>query len=240
MPATNALVDAPRAKQIEALVSAGADAEILRDLDDESVKKAVAEWNRRGEQSMFRKVKLMHQQAMKKNAVEASMARKAPANTKGGISKAFRAFDADGSGTIERSEFVNVMTRGDTKLTAEQAGMLFDEMDEDRSGFVDAEEFAMAWGDIEGQYAPGIHKGHDSIKTRRVGRLVLAMSRIRTAASTTAQNARSSMKNLTTAASRSSMRASGRFSRSGGRAANPLGGGSKSKARAGPDTFKRS
>lgn len=44
-----------------------------------------------------------------------------------------------------------------TALTRDQAEALFDEADEDRSGFLDIDEFAEKWDDMNATY--GMHRG---------------------------------------------------------------------------------
>ena len=77
--------------------------------------------------------------------------------TPDGIKAAWKIFDVNADGSISRDEFLAVLTRstdgsGKHALTRDQAEMLFDEADEDRSGSIDVEEFATAWADMNAQY----------------------------------------------------------------------------------------
>ena len=80
-----------------------------------------------------------------------------------GLIRAFEMFDKDRGGTIDRNEFLQVMTRPVKKsgkdmapiLTKDQAEMIFDEMDQDGGGTVCLEEFVAAWADVEATYVGG-------------------------------------------------------------------------------------
>merc|ERR1712046_51702 len=74
----------------------------------------------------------------------------------------------------------------------------FDEIDEDRSVFVDELEFAATWADIEGQYLPGAFKPPPKGSgARRYGRVALLLSKMRLAAANTRESVRGSMIRLT-------------------------------------------
>ena len=63
--------------------------------------------------------------------------------------EAFQVFDADGSSTIDRGEFIAALTRGDApKFDATSAGILFDEFAGDDQS-MDYEEFVKAFSRIE-------------------------------------------------------------------------------------------
>ena len=57
----------------------------------------------------------------------------------------FRAFDADGSGTIDSTEMAVLMADLGEPVTADRAAEVLDEIDKDKSGEVALEEFAMWW-----------------------------------------------------------------------------------------------
>ena len=149
-----------RGEIIEQLAGLGASEQMIRELDHESLKMCVREKDRRGDGAARRKVEMLHE---KLTIQRTKAARKsAPAKTEAGLMQAFRVFDKDGSGTIERDEFLAVMTmplgphpQTAALVTREQAEMLFDEIDTDRSGVVEESEFAHAWAELEGQYMVG-------------------------------------------------------------------------------------
>ena len=62
-------------------------------------------------------------------------------------------------GAISRQEFIEALTRSTVKssspalaLTVEQAEMLFADVDVDRSGTIDIDEFASTWEEMDGAY----------------------------------------------------------------------------------------
>ena len=157
---TKPLTTAEREVHLQTLVDLGADAQKARELDHASLRACVDERVRRGDLAAKRKVETLHAKlAKERNA----MAKKtAPAKTESGLLHAFYVFDKDGSGTIDREEFLTIMTAPTGKhkehppmLTRDQAEMLFDEIDTDGSGCVDDTEFAHAWADLDGQYVTG-------------------------------------------------------------------------------------
>ena len=89
-------------------------------------------------------------------------------------------------------------------------------------------EFAMAWADIEGQYAPGVFRGQkDPSFAQRAGRIALIVARLRSAASTVRTSAKGSMKRLSDHLPKAT-----RFRQSRGPGTDsPLGGTGKSKSR---------
>lgn len=197
-PKTKEFAGCSRDEQTSALQKIGADPAVLAELDEDSLGKVLAEQRRRGDKAAVRKATALAEELRRRSlANSATKAKAAPATTQRGIDKAFRAFDLDRSGTIERSEFISIMTHGTTGLTTVQAEMLFDELDEDRSGTVDVEEFRVAWGDIEGQYAPGVFRGKGGDDIRRIGRIALVVQRFKASASRNVAKARGSMKRLT-------------------------------------------
>ena len=151
-----------REEIIVQLMGLGASEQMIRELDHESLKACIREKDRRGDGAARRKVEAMHE---KLTIQRTKAARKtAPAKTEAGLMQAFRVFDKDGSGTIEREEFLAIMTTplsnganspSAALVTREQAEMLFDEIDTDRSGVVEESEFAHAWAELEGQYMVG-------------------------------------------------------------------------------------
>lgn len=63
---------------------------------------------------------------------------------------AFKNADTDNSGTLERDELIQYfMKHSNEGMTAEDAGRIFDEMDYDKSGSIDYEEFLIAAVDLE-------------------------------------------------------------------------------------------
>lgn len=58
------------------------------------------------------------------------------------IRAAFEAFDEDGNGKIDLSEFRAIANKLGLGLEFAEAERLFDEIDEDETGLIDYEEFA--------------------------------------------------------------------------------------------------
>ena len=190
---------AARVEQVAALVSAGCSVDKLGELDDDCVQKSHAELKRRGENAAVRKVNTQHAELVKKRKKAAITAKPQYAQTEAGILKAFRKFDTDHNGKIDRSEFIMIMTRGKGGLTVDQAEMLFDEMDQDHSGFVDEAEFAATWAGVEGQYKPGFVKAPSpGSMGAKAGRIALMLARWQNRATQANEIVRGTMKRLTT------------------------------------------
>jgi hypothetical protein len=77
------------------------------------------------------------------------------------ISKAFRKFDTDASGKLERQEFEKAMVLVGMRLTPNgtRAGELWNEIDTDASGVIDLQEFAAL--------VKGIHAGGPQVQHRQ-------------------------------------------------------------------------
>ena len=92
-----------------------------------------------------------------------------------------------------------IMTRGKGGLTVDQAEMLFDEMDQDHSGFVDEAEFAATWAGVEGQYKPGFVKAPSpGSMGAKAGRIALMLARWQTRATQANEIVRGTMKPIST------------------------------------------
>lgn len=64
--------------------------------------------------------------------------------SKAELKQAFRTFDIDGSGTLTAEEFLNVLTRGESEFTEEDAMDLINEFDTNGDGELDMDEFIAA------------------------------------------------------------------------------------------------
>ena len=63
---------------------------------------------------------------------------------RGGLRKAFRTYDLDKSGTVEKGEFKDLIKRLNCQLTPNEFDMLWDKFDRDGDGCVYADEFCDA------------------------------------------------------------------------------------------------
>ncbi|KAJ0987175.1 hypothetical protein J5N97_005531 [Dioscorea zingiberensis] len=57
------------------------------------------------------------------------------------VEKVFKCFDSDGDGKISESELIGVVQALGSGVSKEEVGMMMQEMDSDRNGFVDLKEF---------------------------------------------------------------------------------------------------
>ena len=63
------------------------------------------------------------------------------------IKEIFTHYDADKNGTIERSEFANLLKALDADMSDEEVAAGLDALDDNHNGKIDFDEFLAWWGD---------------------------------------------------------------------------------------------
>jgi len=63
------------------------------------------------------------------------------------IREIFSHYDADGNGTIERSEFANLLRALDADMSEEEVSAGLEALDDNHNGRIDFDEFVAWWGD---------------------------------------------------------------------------------------------